>query len=46
MGGDAGAADPFDAEQALRYTTLLAIGYMISRGLSKADARRRDAAHH
>jgi hypothetical protein len=34
--------DPFNAEQALRYITFLAIGYMISRGLAKAGARRRD----
>ncbi|MEV6714645.1 hypothetical protein AB0M48_21730 [Lentzea sp. NPDC051208] len=46
VSGDAGTADPFNAEQALRYITFLAIGYMISRGLAKAGARRRDAAHH
>jgi hypothetical protein len=39
--GDASTGgDPFNAEQALRYITLLAIGYMISRGLAKAGARR------
>lgn len=40
--GDASTGgDPFDAEQALRYTTFLAIGYMISRGLAKAGVRQR-----
>jgi hypothetical protein len=38
--GDASTGgDPFNAEQALRYITFLAIGYMISRGLAKAGAR-------
>ena len=40
-GGD-GGADPFSAEQALRYITFLTIGYMISRGLAKAGTR----GHH
>ncbi|CAM3804733.1 hypothetical protein KIPE111705_25880 [Kibdelosporangium persicum] len=31
--------DPFNAEQALRYITFLAIGYMISRGIAKAGSR-------
>ncbi|WP_043779883.1 hypothetical protein [Amycolatopsis rifamycinica] len=40
--GDASTGgDPFNAEQALRYITFLAIGYMISRGLAKAGARQR-----
>ena len=37
-GGD-GGADPFSAEQALRYITFLTIGYMISRGLAKSGTR-------
>ena len=37
--GDANTADPFNAEQALRYITFLTIGYMISRGLAKAGSR-------
>ncbi len=45
VSGDADTADPFNAEQALRYITFLAIGYMISRGLAKAGARGRDAAN-
>ncbi|MCE6995441.1 hypothetical protein LZG04_11575 [Saccharothrix sp. S26] len=45
VGGDADTADPFNAEQALRYVTFLAIGYMISRGLAKAGSRRRDVDH-
>lgn len=36
---DATGADPFNAEQALRYITFLTIGYMISRGLAKAGSR-------
>jgi hypothetical protein len=45
--GDASTGgDPFNAEQALRYITFLAIGYMISRGLAKAGARRRSADDH
>lgn len=44
VSGDANTADPFNAEQALRYVTFLAIGYMISRGLAKAASRRRDGA--
>lgn len=32
-------ADPFSAEQALRYITFLTIGYMIARGLAKAGSR-------
>ena len=39
VGADNGGADPFNAEQALRYITLLTIGYMISRGLAKAGSR-------
>ncbi len=40
--GDASTGgDPFNAEQALRYITFLAIGFMISRGLAKAGARQR-----
>lgn len=37
--GDANTADPFNAEQALRYLTFLTIGYMISRGLAKVGSR-------
>jgi hypothetical protein len=37
--GDANTADPFNAEQALRYITFLTIGYMVSRGLAKAGSR-------
>ena len=32
-------ADPFSAEQALRYITFLTIGYMIARGLAKSGSR-------
>jgi hypothetical protein len=41
--GDDGAntADPFSAEQALRYITFLTIGYMIARGLAKSGSRTR-----
>jgi hypothetical protein len=39
--GDANTGgDPFNAEQALRYITFLAIGYMVSRGLAKAGSRQ------
>jgi hypothetical protein len=34
-------ADPFSAEQALRYITFLTIGYMIARGLAKSGSRGR-----
>ncbi len=45
--GDASTGgDPFNAEQALRYITFLAIGYMISRGLAKAGARQRAGDRH
>ena len=37
--------DPFNAEQALRYITFLAIGYMISRGLAKAGSRQPRTDH-
>jgi hypothetical protein len=38
--GDANTGgDPFNAEQALRYITFLAIGYMVSRGIAKAGSR-------
>ena len=37
-GGD-GGADPFSAEQALRYITFLTIGYMVARGLAKSGTR-------
>ena len=39
--GDDGnnTADPFSAEQALRYITFLSIGYMIARGLAKSGSR-------
>ena len=38
--GDDGdnTADPFSAEQALRYITFLTIGYMIARGLAKSGS--------
>jgi hypothetical protein len=39
VSGDGNTADPFNAEQALRYITFLTIGYMISRGLAKAGSR-------
>ena len=32
-------ADPFNAEQALRYITFLTIGYMIARGLANSGTR-------
>ena len=39
--GDSGgsAADPFSANDALRYITYLTIGYMIARGLAKSGTR-------
>ena len=39
--GDDGdnTADPFSAEQALRYITFLTIGYMLARGLAKSGSR-------
>ena len=39
--GDDGdnTADPFSAEQALRYITFLTIGYMVARGLAKSGTR-------
>lgn len=40
-GGD-GGADPFSAEQALRYITFLTVGYMLARGLAKSGARGHD----
>jgi len=46
VGGDADTADPFNAEQALRYITFLAIGYMISRGLAKAGSQRTYDEHY
>ena len=41
--GDDGdnTADPFSAEQALRYITFLTIGYMVARGLAKSGSRGR-----
>lgn len=35
------AADPFNAEQAIRYITFLTIGYMLARGLAKSGSRGR-----
>jgi hypothetical protein len=43
-GGD-GGADPFSAEQALRYITFLTIGYMIARGLAKSGTRGNNNDH-
>lgn len=43
-GGD-GGADPFSAEQALRYITFLTIGYMIARGLAKSGTRGNNSDH-
>jgi hypothetical protein len=39
--GDEGgsSADPFSANDALRYITYLTIGYMIARGLAKSGSR-------
>ena len=37
--GEGDTADPVNAEQALRYITYLAIGYMVSWGLAKAGSR-------
>lgn len=41
--GDNGGstADPFSANDALRYITYLTIGYMIARGLAKSGSRER-----
>jgi hypothetical protein len=39
VSGDGNTAEPFNAEQALRYITFLTIGYMISRGLAKVGSR-------
>lgn len=38
VGDTTGRADPFLADQAWLYVTLLTIGYMISRGLAKAGS--------
>jgi hypothetical protein len=39
-GDDGGqSADPFSANDALRYITYLTIGYMIARGLAKSGSR-------
>ena len=44
VGDSDGRGDVFLADKAWFYVTLLAIGYMISRGLAKAGSRaRRDA---
>jgi hypothetical protein len=43
-GGD-GGADPFSAEQALRYITFLTVGYMIARGLAKSGTRGNNSDH-
>ena len=43
-GGD-GGADPFSAEQALRYITFLTIGYMVARGLAKSGSRGHHGDH-
>ena len=32
-------ADPFGAEDAIRYITFLTIGYMVARGLAKSGSR-------
>ncbi|MFW5471416.1 hypothetical protein ACOCJ4_15380 [Knoellia sp. CPCC 206435] len=32
-------ADPFSAEQAMRYITFLTIGYIVARGLAKSGTR-------
>ncbi|MFF3436917.1 hypothetical protein [Streptosporangium sp. NPDC002721] len=42
VGGDSrGYGDPFGAEQAIKYITILTVGYMIARGLAKAGSRDR-----
>ncbi|MEU4403213.1 hypothetical protein AB0F88_01745 [Streptosporangium sp. NPDC023963] len=42
VGGDSrGYGDPFGAEHAIKYITLLTVGYMIARGLAKAGSRDR-----
>jgi len=33
------SADPFNAQDALRYITFLTIGYMVARGLAKSGSR-------
>jgi hypothetical protein len=35
-----GGGDPFGANHAIGYITVLTIGYMLARGLAKAGARR------
>ncbi|MHA6793463.1 hypothetical protein ACVGVM_08065 [Pseudonocardia bannensis] len=44
VGDDGAGADPFGADQAIRYLTFLTIGYMVSRGLAKAGCRDSRAA--
>lgn len=39
VGGDDGSADPFGADQAIKYITFLTVGYMIARGLAKSGSR-------
>ena len=40
-----GGADPFSAEQALRYITFLTVGYMVARGLAKSGTRGNNGDH-
>jgi cell division septation protein DedD len=44
VGETDGRGDPFLADKAWLYITLLTIGYMISRGLAKAGSREHDDA--
>lgn len=44
VGETAGRGDPFLADKAWLYITLLTIGYMISRGLAKAGSPDHDDA--
>jgi hypothetical protein len=38
-GGDSGGSDAFVADEAWLYVAIVAVGYMISRGLAKAGSR-------
>ncbi len=38
-GTNRSSADPFNAQDAIRYITYLTIGYMVARGLAKSGSR-------
>jgi hypothetical protein len=47
VGGNGhGGADPFSAQDAIRYITYLTIGYMVARGLAKAGSHAHYKDHN